>query len=305
MTVQPGSIIPLYLNEIAITLVSYAVSGPTTINSGFTITDQIDGSSGNIGIAMSYRSLTSLSPVDPTWSLAFSSKSSSVIISITSALGNLVRQVATDYYNWQTPELDLVLGGAIPWQGEGHSGMVEWIHRLSDGTIVTRILPSQDDVDRLCHGSGISCSSLTTAATITVPVITSSYSPQSISLAIPLQPLEYTTTATNTALSIPVSPEAYVATPVIICPPICPLEYPAYTTSMCVPVSPYSYTYVYVACCACPVPVYLTAMIQIASPPPGPLPTYPLYYDGTGWSGGITTDQTYLKPRLPALIECG
>ena len=72
------------------------------------------------------------------------------------AITALARQIATDYYQWRTPGLDLALGGAYPWTGKAHSAMVEWVHRHPD-TITTRMSRSPDDARRTYHNGAKGC----------------------------------------------------------------------------------------------------------------------------------------------------
>jgi hypothetical protein len=67
------------------------------------------------------------------------------------ALMALAKQAATDYYQWRSPGLDLVIGAPRPWDGEAHSQMVVWEQSLAKGTLTTRILRGPDTVQQLYH----------------------------------------------------------------------------------------------------------------------------------------------------------
>jgi hypothetical protein len=67
--VQPGSVTPSEDNEILITSLSFYPSNTVSINSGFTISNQVDFSNGvNMGLAMAYKIQTSAGAENPTWS---------------------------------------------------------------------------------------------------------------------------------------------------------------------------------------------------------------------------------------------
>jgi hypothetical protein len=67
-TFQPGSVTPSQANEIVITTWATIITGSSSINSGFTISDQQSYSSGNhIGGAMAYLIQTTATVENPTW----------------------------------------------------------------------------------------------------------------------------------------------------------------------------------------------------------------------------------------------
>lgn len=67
-TIKPGATTPVEDNEIIVTSVDITVSSTMAIDSGFTISDQINIAAGvNYGTALAYKIQTSLAMVDPTW----------------------------------------------------------------------------------------------------------------------------------------------------------------------------------------------------------------------------------------------
>lgn len=64
---QPGSITPGQNNELLITAVFARNGVPSSIDSGFTVTDLVNFSSGGLGIGMAYLVETSATAKNPTW----------------------------------------------------------------------------------------------------------------------------------------------------------------------------------------------------------------------------------------------
>lgn len=88
-TVQPGSITPGQTNELLITTITHIeASASVTVDSGFTVSDDIHLASGTgFGIAMAYIIETSIVAKNPTWTTTTSHELVSDIISFTDTGG--------------------------------------------------------------------------------------------------------------------------------------------------------------------------------------------------------------------------
>jgi hypothetical protein len=66
----------------------------------------------------------------------------------------LVKQIATDWYQFQASPLDIKYSGIIPWQLEGLSDSIEWSYRETPRELTTRIQrpPWNDLAQELLHG---------------------------------------------------------------------------------------------------------------------------------------------------------
>jgi hypothetical protein len=68
-----------------------------------------------------------------------------IVLSSHVLMTTLAQQIATDYYRWLIPGLDMVLAGVAPWTGEAHSFMTQWEHSLAKDLCTTRLLKGRDD----------------------------------------------------------------------------------------------------------------------------------------------------------------
>jgi hypothetical protein len=69
-TLQPGSVTPLEDNELVVSFLGYQVTGGSTIDSGFTQSDDIDNSPAlGVGGSMAYKIQTTAQAENPTWTV--------------------------------------------------------------------------------------------------------------------------------------------------------------------------------------------------------------------------------------------
>ncbi len=81
-TIQPGSITPNNNNELIITGLVMRLTETASIDSGFTITDQVALAGGlNYGVALAYKIQTTAIAVNPTWTITLASSSAATIAS--------------------------------------------------------------------------------------------------------------------------------------------------------------------------------------------------------------------------------
>jgi hypothetical protein len=93
-TVQPGSITPSEDNELVVSAVEYDASRTMSINSSFSITDQINyGAGAHFGTALAYLIQTSLAAVNPTWTAGSTT-------SLTAAIACFKSAAATTKNGW-------------------------------------------------------------------------------------------------------------------------------------------------------------------------------------------------------------
>lgn len=78
---QPGSVTPSEDNELLVSGLCFSPSGTISINSSFSISNQIDYAGGtNMGLAMAYKIQTSAGAENPTWSTttSFTTRTSNI-----------------------------------------------------------------------------------------------------------------------------------------------------------------------------------------------------------------------------------
>jgi hypothetical protein len=102
-TAQPGSITPAFANEVVVSAVvwtNFGGSGTLSIDSGFTVTDQIQAiGSTTVGGGAAYLVQTSAAPVNPTWTSSVSGALVSAAIASFKAAAAAAAQ--TPYQPWQ------------------------------------------------------------------------------------------------------------------------------------------------------------------------------------------------------------
>lgn len=85
-SIQPGSITPSEDNCLLITALAYESSDTTSIDSGFTISNQIDFSAGaSYGLALAYLIQTSAAAANPTWSRSGAQKNAATMATFKAA----------------------------------------------------------------------------------------------------------------------------------------------------------------------------------------------------------------------------
>jgi hypothetical protein len=200
-TVQPGSLTTSVNGELVITCTGTSGGSsmfPVSINSSFTISDQVAYSSGNYyGGAMAYFVQPAAGAINPTWSysangsitavqLAFEPNGAVGSISVTPTVlpanhsGNIVLQLAGTGTSW---------GGGTTFTVSGVSGVTKVSQSVASATSATLAVTSGSGTGTLTISDG------TEGATTTVATETLSVSP---SLGAAGTPVAITLTGTNT-----------------------------------------------------------------------------------------------------------